>query len=104
MIDQNNNFYLPRTEKTKHPEHRRLLSQDNLRVCFVGGTFIFGVFLKQPNMQRVFYWPFSGVKSLEICWVLLLEFPESIMWICILHTSFDMNHVIVLSCHICFAW
>ena len=22
----------------------------------------------------------------------------------LLHTSFDMNHVIVLSCHICFAW
>ena len=39
MIDQNNNFYLPKTEKTKHPEHRRLLTQDNLRVCFVGGTF-----------------------------------------------------------------
>ena len=32
-------FYLPRMEKTKHPEHRWLLTQHNLRACFVGGSF-----------------------------------------------------------------
>ena len=39
VIDQNNNFYLPRMEKTKHPEHHWLLTQHNLRACFVGGSF-----------------------------------------------------------------